>query len=142
MRDNILKRSGNYVEFDRIGEYYMEDFIKEILEHLDSVKLELVNLEVDPANTSYIDAISRNFHSIKELLAFFEENLATYLIEETLSFVGLYRENNIPATRKFINILLQTILLLRKLCKKESITDEKLQGQVEQHIVLLKQFNK
>ena len=40
-----------------IKDSYMKDFIQEILDTLDSIELELVNLEVDPDNSDYLNAV-------------------------------------------------------------------------------------
>lgn len=124
-----------------IKDNYMKDFIQEILETLDSIELELVNLEVDPDNSEYLNAVYCDFHSIKGLTAFLEENLATQITEQTESLIESCRKYNIATTRTIINVLLQTILFLRKICNNEALVHEtKFQGEVEQHLLNIRQL--
>jgi chemotaxis protein histidine kinase CheA len=54
-------------ELNQIKENYINDFIQEILETLDSIELELVNLEVDPDNTEYLNSVYSSFNSLRGL---------------------------------------------------------------------------
>ena len=124
-----------------IKDSYMKDFIREILDTLDSIELELVNLEVDPDNSEYLNAVYCDFHSIRGLTAFLEENLATQITEQTESLIEACRKFSITTTRTIINVLLQTILFLRKICNNEGLVYEtKFQGEVEQHLLNIRQL--
>lgn len=124
-----------------IKDSYMKDFIQEILDTLDSIELELVNLEVDPDNSEYLNAVYCDFHSIRGLTAFLEENLATQITEQTESLIESCRKFSITTTRTIINVLLQTILFLRKICNNEALVYEtKFQGEVEQHLLNIRQL--
>lgn len=124
-----------------IQENYMKDFIQEILETLDSIELELVNLEVDPGNAEYLNAVYCDFHTIKGLTGFLEENLASRITEQTETLIEACRKFNINSNRTIINILLQTILFLRRICNNQQLVHEtKFQGEVEQHLVNIRQL--
>lgn len=124
-----------------IQENYMKDFIQEILETLDSIELELVNLEVDPGNAEYLNAVYCDFHTIKGLTGFLEDDLASRITEQTETLIEACRKFNITTTRTIINILLQTILFLRRLCNNQQLAHEtKFQGEVEQHLVNIRQL--
>lgn len=124
-----------------IQENYMKDFIQEILETLNSIELELVNLEVDPGNAEYLNAVYCDFHTIKGLTGFLEDDLASRITEQTETLIEACRKFNITTTRTIINILLQTILFLRRLCNNQQLAHEtKFQGEVEQHLVNIRQF--
>lgn len=52
------------------------------------------------------------------------------------------RKFSIPATRNFINLLLQTVLFLRRICNNSSVVkDTRFQGEVEQHLISVKQLH-
>lgn len=124
-----------------IQESYMKDFIQEVLETLDSIELELVNLEVDPHNPEYLNAVYCDFHTIKGLTGFLEEGLATQITEQTERLIEACRKFGIQTTRTIINVLLQTILFLRKICNNEQLVrDTKFQGEVGQHILNIQQL--
>lgn len=135
------KSSVPNIGLKEIKDNYMRDFIQEILETLDSIELELVNLEVDPANPEYLNAVYRDLHSIKGLAAFLEEELAMRIVEQTETLIESCRKFSISATRTIINVLLQTILFLRKICNNESLVHEvRFQGEVEQHLLNIRQL--
>lgn len=129
------------IELHQIRESYRNDFIQEVLETLDSIELELVNLEVDPDNGEYLNAVYRDFHTLKGLTGFLEKEIAVRITEATESLLDACRKFGISTTRNIINILLQTILFLRKVCNHEEIVqDTRFQGEVEQHLLGVKQL--
>lgn len=129
------------IELKEIQESYMKDFIQEILETLDSIELELVNLEVDPGNAEYLNAVYCDFHTIRGLTGFLEESLASQITEQTETLIEACRKFNINTTRNIINVLLQTILFLRKICNNEQLVREtKFQGEVGQHLLNIRQL--
>ena len=129
------------IDLKEIQANYMKDFIQEILETLDSIELELVNLEVDPGNAEYMNAVYCDFHAIKGLTGFLEENLASQITEQTETLIEACRKFSISTTRNIINVLLQTILFLRKICNNQKLVNEiKFQGEVEQHLLNIRQL--
>lgn len=129
-------------ELNQIKENYINDFIQEILETLDSIELELVNLEVDPDNTEYLNSVYSSFNSLRGLTGFLEKDEAVSLTAETEVLIEACRKFSIPATRNFINLLLQTVLFLRRICNNSSVVkDTRFQGEVEQHLISVKQLH-
>ncbi|HAA25613.1 MAG TPA: hypothetical protein DCE11_05775 [Ruminiclostridium sp.] len=129
-------------ELNQIKKNYINDFIQEILETLDSIELELVNLEVDPDNTEYLNSVYNIFISLKGLAGFLEKDEAVRLIEENEALIDACRKFRIPATRTFINVLLQTVLFLRRICNNSNIVkDTRFQGELEQHLTSVKQLH-
>lgn len=114
---------------------FADDFIQEILEALDSIELELVNLEVEPGNSEYLDSVYRYLHTIRGLADLLEESLAAQITKETGELLEVCRKYNISANRIIINALLQSVMFLRKICEgKETCRNSKFQGEVEQHL--------
>jgi len=134
--------SGMDFELHQIKKNYINDFIQEILEALDSIELELVNLEVDPENAEYLNSVYNIFVSLKGLAGFLEKDEAVRLIEENEALIDVCRKFNIPATRAFINLLLQTVLFLRRICSNSNIDkDTRFLGEIEQHLISVKQLH-
>jgi len=134
--------SGMDFELNQIKKNYINDFIQEILETLDSIELELVNLEVDPDNMEYLNSVYCSFSSLKGLASFLEKDEAVRLTSETELLIEACRKFSIPATRAFINHLLQTVLFLRRICNNSGIVrDTRFQGEVEQHLNSVKQLH-
>ncbi|MDD4296910.1 MAG: hypothetical protein PHC69_08120 [Ruminiclostridium sp.] len=123
--DNMQETCGNIVN----------DFIREIIAILDSIELELVNIEVDPDNPGYLNAIRIGFHSIKGLTGFLEEDMASGITEYTEELLEVCQKFNISISRNITNIILQSVLFLRKICNdKKNLSDTKFQGEIGQHI--------
>ena len=124
-KDNVQETGGNIVN----------DFIREIIAILDSIELELVNIEVDPDNPGYLNAVCSGFHSIKGLAGFLEEDMASGITEYTEELLEACQKFNISISRSITNIILQSVLFLRKICNdKKILADTKFQGEVGQHI--------
>lgn len=135
MEYSNLNKSGYNVDAQGACDNIVSDFIREIIAILDSIELELVNIEVDPENPAYLDAVYRGFQSIKGLAGFLEDDGASGILEHTGELLETCRKFNITITRSITNILLQSILFLRRICNNRKIlTDIKFQGEVGQHI--------
>ncbi|NLN66483.1 MAG: hypothetical protein GX144_13985 [Clostridiaceae bacterium] len=139
-KEKIQRKESN-IGLEYIKESYKDDFIQEILVTLDSIELELVNLEVEPDNTAYLNAVYSNFHAVRGLSGFLEDNLATQITEQTESLIEKCRKFNLSATRNTINAILQSVLFLRKICNQVPLVHEtKFQGEVEQHLLNIQQL--
>lgn len=115
---------------------FIDDFLQESLEALDSIELELVNLEIDPENQEYLKAVCCSFHTIQGLTGFIEETIAAQITEQTEALLEACRKYNIPVTHNIINMLLQSVLFLRKICNDQGLVkDVRFQGEVGQHLL-------
>jgi two-component system chemotaxis sensor kinase CheA len=84
----------------------LRDFIVEGLEYIDEIEVNLLNLEQDPENPDYINAIFRPFHSIKGVAGFL--NLETihdfaHALENLLDRV---RNNELSVSSRLIDVIL------------------------------------
>jgi len=87
-------------------ESLLRDFIVEGLEYIDEIEVNLLNLEQDPENPDYINAIFRPFHSIKGVAGFL--NLKTirdlaHILENLLDRV---RNKELSVSSRLIDIIL------------------------------------
>jgi two-component system chemotaxis sensor kinase CheA len=141
--DNFYSESADKHNTEHIStrESLVNDYVQEIFGILDSIELELVNIEVDPDNPGYVDAIYHGFHTIKGMACFLEEGISAAITEHTEELLEACQKFNITITRSITNILLQSILFLRKIYKdKQILTDTKFQGEVSHHIGLILQL--
>lgn len=135
MENNNMEKESYNIDTQEACDNIVNDFIREIVAILDSIELELVNIEVDPDNLGYLDAVYGGFQSIRGLAGFLEDDIASGIIEYTAELLETCRKLNITITRSITNVLLQSILFLRKICNNRKIlTDTKFQGEVGQHI--------
>jgi len=91
------------------------DFISEALEHLDSIELNIINLEQSPEDRECINAIFRPFHTIKGVSGFLnlkEINKFSHAMESLLDDA---RNGRLRVHRGIIDFILGAVDLLRKM---------------------------
>ena len=91
------------------------DFISEGLEHLDSIELNIINLEQSPEDRECINAIFRPFHTIKGVSGFLnlkEINKFSHAMESLLDDA---RNGRLRVHRGIIDFILGAVDLLRKI---------------------------
>ena len=91
------------------------DFISEGLEHLDSIELNIINLEQSPENRDFINAIFRPFHTIKGVAGFLnlkEINKFSHAMESLLDDA---RNGRLQIHRGIIDFILGAVDLLRNM---------------------------
>jgi len=91
------------------------DFISEALEHLDSIELNIINLEQSPEDRECINAIFRPFHTIKGVSGFLnlkEINKFSHAMESLLDDA---RNGRLRVHRGIIDFILGAVDLLRNM---------------------------
>jgi two-component system chemotaxis sensor kinase CheA len=91
------------------------DFISEALEHLDSIELNIINLEQSPEDRECINAIFRPFHTIKGVAGFLnlkEINKFSHAMESLLDDA---RNGRLRVHQGIIDYILGAVDLLRKM---------------------------
>ncbi|TFG93219.1 MAG: hypothetical protein E4H15_01860, partial [Syntrophobacterales bacterium] len=63
---------GDEEKFEVQDESLLKDFITEALEYIGEIEVNILNLEQDPGNTEYVNAVFRPFHSIKGVAGFLD----------------------------------------------------------------------
>jgi two-component system chemotaxis sensor kinase CheA len=84
----------------------LKDFIVEGLEYIDEIEVNLLNLEQDPENPDYVNAIFRPFHSIKGVAGFINLEAirdVAHILENLLDRV---RNNRLSVSSSLIDIIL------------------------------------
>ncbi|RPJ09874.1 MAG: chemotaxis protein CheA, partial [Deltaproteobacteria bacterium] len=93
----------------------LRDFISEAMEHLESIELNIINLEQSPDDKEYLNAIFRPFHTIKGVSGFLnlkEINRFTHAVESLLDDV---RSGALKITREMIDFVLEAVDLLKSM---------------------------
>ncbi|MDD5723002.1 MAG: chemotaxis protein CheA [Syntrophales bacterium] len=106
---------GREEKFEVQDESLLKDFITEALEYIDEIEVNILNLEQDPENTEYVNAIFRPFHSIKGVAGFLDlkeiRDLA-HILEDLLDRV---RSNELPVNPTLIDIILDGADVLKEM---------------------------
>lgn len=82
------------------------DFITEGLEYIEEIEINILNLENEPENKDYINAIFRPFHSIKGVASFLNLEKIRSLGHNLESLLDKARNDEISVTPSLIDVIL------------------------------------
>jgi len=82
------------------------DFIAEGLEYIEEIEINILNLENEPENKDYINAIFRPFHSIKGVASFLNLEQIRALAHNLESLLDKTRNGEISVTPSLIDVVL------------------------------------
>ncbi|MCK4468824.1 MAG: Hpt domain-containing protein, partial [Desulfobacterales bacterium] len=84
----------------------LRDFIVEGLEYIDEIEVNLLNLEQDPENPDYVNAIFRPFHSIKGVAGFLNLETIRDLAHALENLLDRVRNNELSVSSRLIDVIL------------------------------------
>ena len=84
----------------------VNDFITEGLEYIDEIEVNILNLEQDPENADYINAIFRPFHSIKGVASFLNLENIRQLAHNLENLLDKARNGEIKVMPPLIDLIL------------------------------------
>jgi two-component system chemotaxis sensor kinase CheA len=84
----------------------LKDFITESLEYIDEIEVNILNLEQDPENKEYINAIFRPFHSIKGVAGFLNLDEIRTLAHTLENLLDKARNGELEVTSAVIDVVL------------------------------------
>jgi two-component system chemotaxis sensor kinase CheA len=92
-----------------------KDFITEAMEHLDSIELNIINLEQSPDDKECINAIFRPFHTIKGVSGFLNLQEINKFSHGVESLLDQARNNKLRIHPGVIDFILEAVDLLKKM---------------------------
>ncbi len=84
----------------------VKDFISEGLEYIDEIEVNILNLEQNPDNTDYINAIFRPFHSVKGVAGFLNLEKIRNLAHNLENLLDKARNGELRVTPSLIDVVL------------------------------------
>jgi len=84
----------------------LKDFITESLEYIDEIEVNILNLEQDPENKEYINAIFRPFHSIKGVAGFLNLDEIRTLAHNLENLLDKARNDELEVSSAVIDVVL------------------------------------
>ena len=87
-------------------ESLLRDFITEGLEYIGEIELNILNLEQEPDNKDYINAIFRPFHSVKGVASFLNLDAIRTLAHDLETLLDKARNEALPVTPELIDLIL------------------------------------
>jgi two-component system chemotaxis sensor kinase CheA len=91
------------------------DFISEAMEHLESIELNIINLEQSPEDKECINAIFRPFHTIKGVSGFLNLKDIHKFSHSVESLLDDARNNKLRIHQKIIDFVLEAVDLLKNM---------------------------
>jgi two-component system, chemotaxis family, sensor kinase CheA len=88
-------------------ESLLRDFIVEGLEYIEQIEVNILNLEKNPEDKNYINAIFRPFHSIKGVASFLNLDKIRDLAHELENLLDKARNNELAVTQPVIDVVLE-----------------------------------
>ena len=113
-----VARESNPAGSDKIeiqDESLTRDFIAEGLEYIEEIEINILNLENEPENKDYINAIFRPFHSIKGVASFLNLEKIRSLAHNLESLLDKTRNGEISVTPSLIDVVLDGADMLKTL---------------------------
>jgi two-component system chemotaxis sensor kinase CheA len=89
-----------------MDEALTRDFIAEGLEYIEEIEINILNLENEPENKDYINAIFRPFHSIKGVASFLNLETIRALAHDLESLLDKTRNGELSVTPALIDFVL------------------------------------
>jgi len=96
-------------------ESLMRDFVTEGLEYIDEIEINILNLEKEPENKDYINAIFRPFHSIKGVAGFLNLEIIRDLAHNLENLLDKARNGELTVTPSIIDVILDGADVLKSL---------------------------
>lgn len=87
-------------------ESLLRDFITEGLEYIGEIEMNILNLEQEPENKDYINAIFRPFHSVKGVASFLNLDAIRTLAHDLETLLDKARNEALPVTPELIDLIL------------------------------------
>lgn len=91
------------------------DFVTESMEHLESIEINLINLEQSPEDKEYLNAIFRPFHTIKGVSGFLNLQDIHKFAHAVESLLDDARNDVIRVNQRVIDLILEAVDFLKNL---------------------------
>lgn len=113
--DGLEKNRGEEGKFQIPDESLLKDFIAEGLEYLGEIEVNVLNLEQNPDDKDFINAVFRPFHSIKGVASFLDLHDIRDLAHNLETLLDRARSDEVPVTSDVIDIILDGADFLKEM---------------------------
>lgn len=94
------------------------DFVVESMENLESIEVNLVDLEQDPGNTETINTIFRPFHTVKGVSGFLNLKKINRLSHSTENLLDSARQGEYKINDAVVDVILESVDFLKRLVRQ------------------------
>ncbi len=118
----------------------LTDFLVETKEHLESIEMHVLSLETDPGNTEIVHGVFREFHTIKGLAGFVNQELVRTIAHQTETLLDECRKGLIRINKRIIDLILASTDFIKKICDNlDLIQDANFHFVVESHLEIIRE---
>ncbi|WP_300521385.1 chemotaxis protein CheA, partial [Aminiphilus sp.] len=122
---------------------FLEDFLAETKEHLESIELGVLELENDPGNCDMVHGIFRSFHTIKGLAGFVNQSLVQKIAHAVETILDECRKGNIRPSKRVVDAILAGADLLGRICNDvRLVRDAAFLEEVRSHLLGFENWKK
>ncbi|MFH0726402.1 MAG: chemotaxis protein CheA [Pseudomonadota bacterium] len=94
------------------------DFVVESMENLESIEVNLVDLEQDPSNSETINTIFRPFHTVKGVSGFLNLKKLNRLAHATENLLDSARQGEYKINNAIVDVILESVDVLKQLVRQ------------------------
>ncbi|MCH7478926.1 MAG: chemotaxis protein CheA, partial [SAR324 cluster bacterium] len=102
------------------------EFVEESLSHLQTIELNILSLETDPGNRTYIDNVFRPFHTIKGVSGFLDLKVINFLCHSLENLLAEARDGQMAITGPISDLVLEAVDLLKNMIETSRSADSPL----------------
>ena len=108
-----------------LNEEYLNDFLIETNEHIESIEMNIHILEKDSNNAETIDSVFRDFHTIKGLAGFVSQGLVQKIAHQTETVLDKCRKKELVINNNIIQFILKSTDYIKNLCENLELSKDK-----------------
>ena len=108
-----------------LNEEYLNDFLIETNEHIESIETNIDILEKDSNNAETIDSIFRDFHTIKGLAGFVSQGLVQKIAHQTETVLDKCRKKELVINNNIIQFILKSTDYIKNICENLELSKDK-----------------
>ncbi len=117
----------------------LTDFLVETKEHLETIEMQVLSLETDAGNMEIIHGVFREFHTIKGLAGFVNQELVRTIAHQTETLLDECRKGQLRINKKIIDLILASTDFIKKICDSLDLTqDPNFHFIVEAHLEVIR----
>jgi two-component system chemotaxis sensor kinase CheA len=100
---------------------FLNDFLVETKEHIENIEMNVLALETDPSNMELIHGLFREFHTIKGLAGFVNQNVIREIAHQTETKLDDCRKGKTQVNKAIIDLILASSDYIKMICDNLSL---------------------
>jgi two-component system, chemotaxis family, sensor kinase CheA len=95
---------------------FLNDFLVETKEHIENIEMDVLALETDPTNMELIHSLFREFHTIKGLAGFVNQDVIREIAHQTETKLDDCRKEKIRVNKAIVDLILASSDYIKLIC--------------------------